>query len=512
MSLTVKKTLSCFKALMIPAALSLGLASCNSDDKTSSGEDIAAVTISTVAVKNFNLKADSKVLANLDSVFFSIDLNRGVIFNADSLPKGTKISKLIPVITFQTAMSKAEIIVEGSGSLKTDTINYLTNANDSIDFSRKVSLKVTALDGVNTYTYQLKVNVHTQNPDSLMWGKMAVAKLPSRMPAPRAQKSVMFGGKAVSLIREADNTLTLSSSSDLLAGDWTKTKSPSPSPDVESLEAAGAYLYLLGENGSLYSSADGATWADTGEVWQDIIGPYMDSVLGIKGTPTGAMHCHYPASDLIADTAVDPEFPIGGRSSFLTLDTKWASSPTGILTGGVTPSGEFSSATWAFDGSGWAVINKTSLPALNGPALVKYYNYRPASHAFQWRKYNVWLTIGGMLADGKMNREVYLSYDNGVSWTKGTGLLQLPDFFPALSGADGLVMESLRNANVADAWTTKATPAPASWYKEDFEINGTEVSWQCPYIYIIGGNLTDGSLSDSIWRGVLTRLTFQPIL
>lgn len=498
---------------MIPAALSLGMASCNSDDKTTTGEDIAAVTISTVAVKNFNLKADSKVLANLDSVFFSIDLNRGVIFNADSLPKGTKISKLIPVITFQTAMSKAEIIMEGNGSEKPDTVNYLTNANDSIDFSRKVSLKVTALDGVNSYTYQLKVNVHTQNPDSLMWGNMAVAKLPSRMEAPVAQKSVIFDGKAVSMIREADNSLTLSSSSDLLAGNWTKNEISLPfSPALETLEATESALYMLDENGGLYSSADGLTWTATGEVWQDIIGPYMDSVLGIKGTSTGAVHCHYPASGVISDTAVDPEFPISGRSSFHILDTRWASSPTGILAGGVTPSGELSSAVWAFDGSRWTVINQSSLPALNGASLVKYYNYRKSTHAFQQRKYNVWIVVGGILADGKMNRDIYLSYDNGVNWTKGTGLLQLPDFIPALSCADGLVMESLRNAEISDAWTAKATPVPVGLTRADYDINGYEVSWQCPYIYLIGGNLSDGSLSDSIWRGVLARLTFQPIL
>ncbi|MDE6422820.1 MAG: hypothetical protein K2K95_05310, partial [Muribaculaceae bacterium] len=140
----MKKSLFKRTSLMVPAALML-LGSATSCNEKTKEQDEIAVTVSTVAVKSFTLQANSKILSNLDSVFFSIDLDRGVIFNADSLPLGTDVSRLIPVITFMTTVSKAEIVVSEEG--KDDkTYDYLTNASDSIDFSKTVKLNVTAYD------------------------------------------------------------------------------------------------------------------------------------------------------------------------------------------------------------------------------------------------------------------------------------------------------------------------------------------------------------------------------
>lgn len=36
-------------------------------------------------------------------------------------------------------------------------------------------------------------------------------------------------------------------------------------------------------------------------------------------------------------------------------------------------------------------------------------------------------------------------------------------------------------------------------------------SWDCPYIYLFGGTDLTGTLNDSVWRGVLNRLTFKPL-
>ena len=74
----------------------IAMTACNKDDNDIN--NTASMYVPAVAVTRFYLKADSKVMNNLDSVFFSIDLENGVIFNADSLPKGTKISTLIPLL------------------------------------------------------------------------------------------------------------------------------------------------------------------------------------------------------------------------------------------------------------------------------------------------------------------------------------------------------------------------------------------------------------------------------
>ncbi|WP_302265615.1 DUF6242 domain-containing protein, partial [uncultured Duncaniella sp.] len=47
------------------------------------------------SISSFSLSKDDSVLRALDSVFFSIDLINAEIYNADSLPKGTDIRKLV---------------------------------------------------------------------------------------------------------------------------------------------------------------------------------------------------------------------------------------------------------------------------------------------------------------------------------------------------------------------------------------------------------------------------------
>lgn len=513
MSSIVKKSLFHIPTLFLPALVAMAgfSASCNSKSDSTS-EDVAVVTMSNVAVKEFSLKADTKVIANLDSVFFSIDLNNGVIFNADSLPLGTKVSRLIPVITFSSDMKKAELIVDDG--VKTDTINYLTNSTDSIDFSHKVTLDVTSYDGITNYSYLIKVNVHTQKPDSIMWDKLAVSALPARLANPVEQKTVDFDDKAYSIIKESDNSLTLAISSDLFNHGWQKASLTLPfTPELTSLCSTPEALWMLDTDGNLYTSANGSDWQKTSESgWVSIIGAYSDSVLGLKNTDSGLAHCHYPASDIISDPLVDPEFPIYDRSELLSISNRWAPQPTAMFVGGKTPTGESSSATWAFDGSSWVKLSEGGIPAVESPMFFRYVYYWNASTTSLGDPREIWVMLGGRLADGTINPDVYFSPDNGVTWKKAGEYMQLPDYFPALYGANVVTMAHELSDDLTDAWTRTKTRAYSAWLTPEYEIDGTMISWKCPYIYIFGGTDTAGNLSDTIWRGVLARLTFQPII
>ena len=82
---------SIFSVLALVGALMIS--ACNStDDELSFEAD--QQNLSGMAVKGFSLRPDAAVLNNLDSVFFSIDLNKARIFNANPLPYGTDISSL----------------------------------------------------------------------------------------------------------------------------------------------------------------------------------------------------------------------------------------------------------------------------------------------------------------------------------------------------------------------------------------------------------------------------------
>lgn len=493
-----KRRLSLFLSALL--LLVGGISSCNS---SSDPVEEIAVTISTVAVKDFSIKADSKIMAGLDTVFFSIDLNNGVIFNADSLPKGTDITRLIPQITFANAMSEAKIIMKKEGE-KTDTVNYLTNSTDSIDFSKEVHLDVTSYDGQGKYSYLLKVNVHKMVGDSLMWDKMERTPFPSVSGRPINQKSVTKGNGACTLIEEQDGSYTWAECGSLQNPEWiSKSLELTFVPEVRSLTASGDLFWILDTDGNLYNSPDGATWDATGEKWITLIGGYQKHVLGVKDVDGALMHCHYPSSDLIKDSEMSEDFPIYSRSELYTLESQWTDEPTAIFIGGVTASGEVSSHTWGFDGTSWCVIDSQSTAPLKGASLFHYVVYRRTSSSFKQIETDVWVALGGQLADGSYNRTVYLSYDNGVTWMAAKGTMRLPESFPRLYDADAIVSESKLNADIADSWQKT---------RLSYELDGTEITWGCPFIYILGGVTADGTLSDEVWRGILARLAFTPII
>ena len=88
------KTLLYGVLVVMTALMSLStLNSCNKDDKEDTIETYSTSTQTTL-VKAFGLQADNEVLTSLDSVYFTVDYNNGLIYNADSLPVGTDISAL----------------------------------------------------------------------------------------------------------------------------------------------------------------------------------------------------------------------------------------------------------------------------------------------------------------------------------------------------------------------------------------------------------------------------------
>lgn len=469
------------------------LASCNKESDSELYVDPA-----NVAVTAFSLKFDSKV-QGVDSTYFSIDLERGVIYNADSLRKGTPVDKLVPVIKYSSKVESAIITMSG-GSTREGEVDYKNNPTDSIDFSGKVTLTLTANDGEMRRSYDIRVNVHREVADSLVWVDMTQTTLPSRLPNPVNQKTVQKDSKAVTLILESDGTYTLARSEDLVASRWDKQQLQLPfTPDVRSFTSTSADYYMLAADGQLYKSADAGNWQAAGQSWSVIIGPYLDSVLGLKKDGNNMSFIQYPQQSLNS-VEIPDDFPVSGHSNFVTLQNKWTSSPVAFFVGGTLRNGSATSATWAFDGTEWIKLSEGGVPSVDSASIIPYYAYRASSSGGAMTEYNVWMLVGGRLNDGSFNRTVYISYDNAVHWSRGMASMQLPETFPALSDCDNVVLG-----------TVKTAPVVRAPMRISHTVDNGIVSWTCPYIYLIGGNDTDGKLYSSIWRGVLTRLTFAPV-
>ncbi|MDE5871690.1 MAG: hypothetical protein K2H22_07100 [Muribaculaceae bacterium] len=500
---------SVISCLVVSACLAMLIGTLSSCNKKTEKEEDIYMPASSVAVTNFSLKSKNGSKVKIDSVFFSIDLNRGVIFNADSLPVGTDVTKLVPVISYTSSASA--VTLTQSGGKYTGEIDYKSHPSDSVDFSGKVVLKITAEDKTTTRSYNIKVNVHKMEPDSLMWDRLAVTPMPSRLGAPKQQKTIGYKGTSYSFIKEADDSYTLAVATDLLSGEWNKQiPTLDFEPDVRTLNSTAGCMYILDTAGVLHTSADGLAWDNTGSVWTNIIGAYGDVMLGMRSEGGTLVHTCWPVSAGYAESPVSEDFPVTGYTDFVQFSNRWTTLPIGFMVGGRLADGTFSDKTWGFDGDHWAVLSEGMTPPVSGATLVPYFVYRKTSSSLVQTEFSVWMLIGGLRHDGKSNRIIYVSYDNGVNWYAADKQMQLPDYFPGLWNLDGIMAEWPKQASLTGNWSEMSSRGLPGMARVKYEVKDYEVYWDCPYIYIFGGMEKDGSINDEVWRGVLNRLTFIP--
>jgi len=477
----------------------MAVASCNKDDDD---DDVYTYSESemTTLITAFGLQENDNVMDNLDSVFFTVDVDNGLIYNADSLPVGTNVTKLVATIDFMNTVSSAVFTIKGGTLQKDTTINYSTSSTDSIDFTGNVKLTVTSYDQSYVKVYDVKVNVHKMEPDSMMWNLDWRRDLPGATDNVITSKTVLQGSTYRCLVHNGDSYV-LSSATEPNQETWEKqTVSFSFTPQVTSLTANDNYLYILDTDGELYSSEDGITWSDCNEQWYSIVGGYEDRVLGIWTDGSAYYHDEYPLRDGFAPTPVEDGFPITGSSQLVHADNSWVVTSQSMMVGGLNKNGYMVSDVWGYDGARWGQINddhSDTLPELAGATLFPYYTYTNLSGTLRYKKHVTWFIVGGTLADGSLNKVVYTSNNQGINWTVADTACQMANHIPLFTGAQAYV-------NFETLYATTSSSAPR-------RVSSVVTSWPCPYIYLFGGYDRDGDALPFVWRGVYTRMTFYPL-
>lgn len=484
---------------------------CSSSDDTTIV--VEPIDYSSTAITSFSLRKNSDILNNLDSVFFSIDLNSATIFNADSLPYGTKVDAL--GVNLTCSSSKSIRIYEP----KTDTeeekmIDYDQDETAKINFAKgPVRVHVVSYNGKDERDYYIKVNVHNQVPDSLYWSEMARTDLPTALTGVTAQKTVMLGKQVVCLTTDGA-AYNLATTEDPYANAWDNKSVTFPSAvDVNTLTATDNALFILAADGSLLTSTDGTAWTSTGETWKAITAPYGTKLLGLKANGATCQFVSYPAG---FSGAAPDSFPVEGSSQAVELATKWSSSNQVLIYGGRTADGSLTGAAWSFDGNQWAKISE-SLPKAEGYAIAETLISETDTVSWRVKTSKVLLAFGGRLADGTTNEIVYLSRDMGITWKKGDDLLQLPKYMPDTYNASTVVISRTMSAPEPDysrAWQQlKVRELPSVYVRRSASRKARQnQTWECPYIYMFGGIKADGTLQNAIWRGVVNHFTYQPII
>lgn len=285
-----------------------------------------------------------------DQYPFAINQSQRLIYNVDSLPVGTNVSKVVASITSDGI--GILMVIADRDSLWTST--------DSLNFEKPVQFKVVAMSGVYGPTYTVKMNVHKQVPDSLQWSHIGN----NFNTTIQAQKAVTLGDYIyVFAQQDGGAALTMANIND--GNNWTSLLplSSIPNADYSSAMAWGNTLYILANN-DLYSSANGTEWSKVNTTAKfsklianvyagynhklyaiDTNNHFMQSEDGLtwkvnEEVPANfpVNHTSYAASPLITNTRIDRITVMGENTvttdtttivwSQLTTETTWGDYPT----------------------------------------------------------------------------------------------------------------------------------------------------------------------------------------
>lgn len=482
--------------LAIIALLALVMCSCK-DNKDKDDEVVYYSTSTTDAlVTSFRLKNDTKNSTKLDSVHFTIDPVRGKIYNVDSLPVGTDVSHLLTTLSFSTPIKEAKFYLtySKSGAVTRDTITYRSTSTDSLNFTGSARLEVSSYDGTVVRNYEVHVNVHKTQPDTLNWPLSARCDLPGAKDDVVAQRTERWNNMVVCLVQNSDG-YKISVSNDL-TDDWSVYELNTDfTPDVNSLTTCDNMVCLLDTDGYLHTSSDLQSWTKTDVRWHSIIGGYDTRVLGITADDT-PMFDEYPRREEFSAQSIPADFPTHGTSQLVTAANSWTVAQQAVMVGGVLADGSLTDKTWGYDGNSWAVISniENGLPALRDAILVSYFTYSVNSINYKATLQDAWLVMGGFYADGTPNRTTYISKNQGITWTSASSTMQWPSHIPSMGGAQAIIDNRKFTANGAPRRVSKPI-----------------TEWDVPHIYLFGGRTASGELLNNVWCGVITRMTYKPV-
>ncbi|MBS1736362.1 MAG: hypothetical protein JSS98_07085 [Bacteroidetes bacterium] len=358
---------------------------------------------------------------------FTIDENLKKIFNSDSLPFQTDVSKLVAIFTLvPNATVKVGGVVQASGS----TIN---------NFTSPLIYSVVAQDGSSTRDYTVSVNVAKIDPKTISWQQLTPdagwGNFHSVEATALNNKFYMLGG---TMGYFGAFPFTSTTSTDGAA--WTRTRAVDNNGDSVPRAEHPAFisfnnkLWILGghrpgvgfafddvSNG-VWSSSDGLAWtvsvpAVATDRWSKrerigavvfnnklfVIGGNGYPAFGNTNSPSAAYNDVWSSSDGTTWTVVNANPAFLARTNpavFVYKNKIW-------LAGGKDNGGNLLNDVWnSADGNSWTKVTTTS------------------SFTGRWGHQiiadnNQLVLVGGEDATG-VSSDVWVSENDGVAWTKIT--------------------------------------------------------------------------------------------
>ena len=431
----------CLLVLLSPVLL--GVSSCHSFEDQS---------FSLANVQHFGFDS----VPGITRYVFYVDNFARLIYNNDSLPYQTRIDSLVPSIVFFS--SNGNVFIN-------DTM--LWKPGDVLDFSRPLSLTNTSDDGKHQKKYRIRVNAHQINPDS-----MVMNVLSSRFPTIAARnKTISYNGLFKAFFApDTGSVISYTSTDQGLT--WSADAPVSGLDDtifIQSLTEFKGQYYLLGKQGRLYYSADLNQWSGSADstkvvsLFAKLEGRKFlseDALVGIVADNSGDLRFarfEGESEGWECGTAVPENFPLCEYA--LTKYKTVTDVPYISLLGGKNASGALNGDSWStMDGLYWIKVNTKPL------------HIEPRQGASLFHYDDKMFYYGGLDSRGLCDNTLYVSGNNGVTWSAADTLLQ----FYSIDG--GLA------------------------YQDIFVEEGK-------YIWIFGGE-SGSNISNKVWKGNIHRKLF----
>ena len=338
---------------------------------------------------------------------FTIDQINRKIYNKDSLPKDVDITRVVASISADYA---AVYYVKNNK----DTI--WTTA-DSLDFSKPVTFKVMTFNPtLNQFdfgaSYEVSVNVHKLNPDSLVWKHFENKKFANNIVYTK-QKAVYTNESLYVFGETADGSVKANKTS-VKRGNissWNEITLPAGT-NIYSATAFNNNVYFVA-NGELYFLENQITKVGNSTGLTNLITVSNGKLLAYKGNENKVVTIDSEGNELTESNFVNGN-DLNGRMSAISMPSShnkdlWR---TIVMTNNIGTSEANSTAT---------VFSYIS----NDTEWVKYQPNNPTTCPNQG---NISMITydGKIYAFGEDFDYFYTSNDNGLNWNQETGYMVFP--------------------------------------------------------------------------------------
>lgn len=355
-----------YKNLLIGFSLFLLFQSC----KTSTVNPVTIsdnATITSIAIQS-NTKSP-----NASSAIFTIDNDKGTIYNIDSLPYNTRVDSLYPAIRFYSS----------DGFIVNDTLTYTpySGITKAVNFTKKVKVLNVASDGKSKKEYTIDLRVHKVNPYEYRWTKLTDRIAANVYENQRAilfkEKYLLFtGSAAANYLYTSVNALTWEQKS--ISGLPTGISFQSVDTFNVTKNPANNTIYLVSDN-AVYTSADGTVWvkaADNNYAYKALLGQLQNKLYAIAQNKTTNAYQIIASTDGITwseiYTPTVNSFPIAdfGVTTFILKNGLSRM----VVVGGKNQNGVKLNSRWTTDGENWVKLENLKSPftEISGTAIAHY--------------------------------------------------------------------------------------------------------------------------------------------